>query len=186
MIYELYCNYKCVKRYFWIVLDMEFENYMKGVYCDLDIVVECDICFFWKLVKKQKKRILCMYFEIYGDDGVIFKDFEGVVEVFVMYYEKIYIFFEDDIFDEYFCQFIESKYRYIEEECIKVFGNIFGGLIIIDDFLLVVNNLKRRKFLGLDRIIYEYIIFGGKKVFRCIVKFFNVIILYGKIFLIWK
>lgn len=37
MIFEFYWNYKCVKRYFRVVLDNEFNNYMKFVYYDFDI-----------------------------------------------------------------------------------------------------------------------------------------------------
>uniref|UniRef100_A0A8W8LUB3 WSC domain-containing protein n=1 Tax=Magallana gigas TaxID=29159 RepID=A0A8W8LUB3_MAGGI len=186
MIHESYRNYKRAKRHFRTVLDMEFENHMKGVYRDLDTAAECDIRLFWKLVKKQKKRTSRTYPEIHGDDGAIFKDPEGVAEAFAMYYEKIYTPSEDDTFDEHFRQFIESKYRHIEEECTKVSGNIPGGPITTDDLSPVVNNLKRRKSPGPDRITYEHIIFGGKKVPRCIVKLLNAIILHGKIPPIWK
>lgn len=57
------------------------------------------------------------YPEVHGDDGAIFKDPGGVAEAFAMHYEKIYTPSEDDTFDEHFRQFIESKYRHIEEEC---------------------------------------------------------------------
>lgn len=46
MIHESYRNYKRAKRHFRTVLDMEFENHMKGVYRDLDTAAECDICLF--------------------------------------------------------------------------------------------------------------------------------------------
>lgn len=51
---------------------------------------------------------------------LFFKDPEGVVETFEMQYVKIYTPSEDVTFDEHFCQFIESKYRYTEEECTNV------------------------------------------------------------------
>lgn len=55
---------------------------------------------------------------------LFFKDPEGVVETFEMQYVKIYTPSEDVTFDEHFCQFIESKYRYTEEECTNVSWNI--------------------------------------------------------------
>lgn len=53
-------------------------------------------------MKKYKVKIFCIYLEIILIEGVFFCDFLGVVSVFVMYYENIYILFKDLLFDEIF------------------------------------------------------------------------------------
>lgn len=56
---------------------------MCKVYNDIDKVVEVDVCLFWKLIKCRKFRLLCIYLEICNDEGVIYIDLCGVVEIFV-------------------------------------------------------------------------------------------------------
>lgn len=48
------------------------------------------------------------------------------------------------------------------------------------------NKFKCCKVLGLDFVIYEYLIFGGDFLNMCFVKFFNVIVYIGKILEFWK
>lgn len=56
-----------------------------------------------------------IYLEICDVSGIIYNDFDGVVNVFVEFYEEIYCLLEDDYFDNCFKYVIESYYM-----CIKI------------------------------------------------------------------
>lgn len=49
-----------------------------------------------------------IYLEICDVSGIIYNDFDGVVNVFVEFYEEIYCLLEDDYFDNCFKYVIES------------------------------------------------------------------------------
>lgn len=95
MNYLLDCEYKGVKCLLWNVLDREYVVYMSKVCVDIDKVVEVDLCFFWKFIKCIKLKIFRLYFEIIDFIGKKNIDLEGVVEVFVDYYEILYSCFMD-------------------------------------------------------------------------------------------
>ena len=61
-----------------------------------------------------------------------------------------------------------------------------GGDISIDEIFTIINDLKRRKAPGIDRIQSEHIIYGGAGLKMCIQHLFNSIIKFGGIPSSWK
>ena len=179
---QSYNEYKIAKNDFRRLQRYEANEYVNKKNEELEHAAEVDYRLFWRILRgrKPKQKLTCT--EIIFNEKT-YKD-ENIANGFGEYYAQV--FNEPPDKNTSFSEDILKKLEYFKQKDLTEFKQILESEITVQEILLVIEKLKKRKSPGVDQILNEHIIYGGDRLNTTICLLFNSILSSERIPEQWK